>query len=245
MFCPLKAHHPSHQWFIWMVPTPAVSPILMHFRPAVWFKSGMSTSLCTGTIKNVTARYLHRKTPVFACFLDASKAFDLVNHDLLFNLLLDRGLPTCVVRHLRNWYTDEKLSVRWNSRRSYSFNVTNGVRQGGVLPPVLFTIYVDKLLLELRQQDVGCYWNSYFAGAYAYVDDLEILAPSASALGQMLRCCESFASLHGLKFNHAKTQLIKYSAHATCSATPPSITFCGLPPLQHCLAPWQYSFLWP
>ena len=36
---------------------------------------------------------IHRKTTVFACFLDAGKAFDLVNHDLLFNLLLDRGLP--------------------------------------------------------------------------------------------------------------------------------------------------------
>ena len=38
------------------------------------FKSGMSTSLCTGTIKNIVARYMHRNTPVFACFLDASKA---------------------------------------------------------------------------------------------------------------------------------------------------------------------------
>ena len=66
------------------------------------FKSGMSTSLCIGTMKNVVARYIHRKTPVLACFLDASKAFDLVNHDLLFQLLLDRGMPVCVIRLLRN-----------------------------------------------------------------------------------------------------------------------------------------------
>ena len=183
-------------------------------------------SLCTGTIKNVTARYIHRNTPVFACFLDVSKAFDLVNHNLLFQLLLDRGLPVCVVRLLRNWYTDQKLSVRWNSQRSCSFSVSNGVRQGGVLSPVLFTIYIDKLLLELRQLGVGCYWNSHFAGAYAYADDLAILAPSVSALRQMLRCCESFACLHGLKFNPAKTQLIKFSACVTGSSTPPSIKFC-------------------
>ena len=40
---------------------------------------------------------------------------------------------------------------------SYSFSISNSVKQGGVLSPVLFTIYIDKLLLELRQQGVGCY----------------------------------------------------------------------------------------
>ena len=98
-----------------------------------------------------------------------------------------------------------------------------------MLSPVLFTIYIDKLLLEQRQQVAGCYWNSYFAGAYAYADDLAILAPSASALKGMLRCCEPFASLHGLKFNPAKSQLIKFSAHAAGSSTLPSINFCGIP----------------
>ena len=44
------------------------------------FKPKMSTSLCTGTVKNVISRYMHGSSPVFACFLDASKAFDLVNH---------------------------------------------------------------------------------------------------------------------------------------------------------------------
>ena len=53
------------------------------------------------------------------------------------------------------------------------------------------------------------------------------LAPSVSALRQMLRCCECFASIYGLKFNPAKTQLIKFSAYVAGSSTPPSIKFCG------------------
>ena len=129
-----------------------------------------------------------------------------------------------VVRLLRNWYTDQKLSARWNSQKSYSFRVSNGVRQGGVLSPVLFTSYIDKLLLELRQQGVGCYWNSHFAGAYAYADNLAILAPSVSVFRQMLKCCECFASTHGLKFNPAKTQLVKFSVYAASSPTPPVLS---------------------
>ena len=54
--------------------------------------------------------------------------------------------------------------------------MSNGVRQVGVLSPVLLTIFIHKLLLELRQLGVGCYWNSYFAGAHAYADDLAVLA---------------------------------------------------------------------
>ena len=57
------------------------------------FKLSMSTSLCTGILKNVVARYMHERSSVFACFIDASKAFDLVNHSILFSKLVSKGFP--------------------------------------------------------------------------------------------------------------------------------------------------------
>lgn len=78
--------------------------------------------------------------------------------------------------------------------------------------------YIDKLLLELRQQGVGC---SHFAGAYAYADDLAILAPSVSALRQMFRCCECFASMHGLKFNPVKHNLSSFPLMLLVHPRPP------------------------
>ena len=53
------------------------------------------------------------------------------------------------------------------------------VRQGGVLSPFLFAVYLDGLLEELSESDVGCYWGHLFAGAFCYADDV---APCASAL---------------------------------------------------------------
>ena len=47
--------------------------------------------------------------------------------------------------------------MRWNGQTSESFGVSNGVRQGGVLSPVLFAIYVDNLMLELEHCGVGFY----------------------------------------------------------------------------------------
>ena len=57
------------------------------------FKSGFSTSLCTGMVKSVIFKYIHNGSAVFGCFLDASKAFDMVDHGIHFQKLIDRGLP--------------------------------------------------------------------------------------------------------------------------------------------------------
>ena len=88
------------------------------------------------------------------------------------------------------------------------FPVTNGVHQGGVLSPILFTIYFDSLLECLQASGRGCYWDNHFAGALCYADDLTILAPSPDALRKMIADCEAFSQSHGLRFNASKTQLI-------------------------------------
>ena len=129
------------------------------------FKPGYSTTLCTGIVKNMFSRYIHNETSVLGCFLDASKAFDMVDHGLLFQKLLDRGLPLPVVRFLLSWYSLQEMKVRWNSSTSQPFAVSNGVRQGSVLSPVLFALYIDGLLTELCASGVGCHWGSLFAGA--------------------------------------------------------------------------------
>ena len=126
--------------------------ILLHFSEffvtsdlQFGYKKCVSTSLCTGFIKNVVNCYVQRKNQVYGCFLDASKAFDLVDHNDLFQRLLERNLPSPVVRFLVHWYQNQKMCVRWNATHSGTFSVRNGVRQGSVLSPILFTVYLDEL----------------------------------------------------------------------------------------------------
>ena len=190
------------------------------------FKERMSTTLCTGTVKNVISRYMHEGSSVFACFLDASKAFDLVNHEILFNRLLERNFPVHLTRFFLTWYKDQRMCVRWKNAFSDSFPISNGVRQGGVLSPILFTIYIDDLLDNLRNCGVGCFWDSVFAGAMGYADDVVLLSPSPAALRIMLHCCEDFAFERGLQFNPSKTQLIRFSWSSSSSCTA-RFNFCG------------------
>ena len=152
---------------------------------------------------------------------DMSKAFDRVDHHLFFEKLHQRNLPPVLVRALLTWYSQQKVSVRWNKSSSDKFSISNGVRQGGVLSPILFTIYLDDLLLELERAGVGCYWRHHFVGAVCYADDIGLLAPSLSALWIMLETCTHYASLHSLIFNASKTQLIKFSRPSAFSVDSP------------------------
>ena len=75
-------------------------------------------------------------------FLDATKAFDRVRYCKLFRLLVDKGLPACIIRVLICLYTNHMVCVAWNGMRSQYFLATNGVKQGGVLRPMLYLLYI-------------------------------------------------------------------------------------------------------
>ena len=107
------------------------------------FKKHHSTDLCLFTLKSTISFYTSQNSPVSCCFLDASKAFDRVNHWTLFNKLCERNVPLILIRLLLFWYTTQQICIKWGNSLSECFNVSNGVRQGSILSPKLFSIYVE------------------------------------------------------------------------------------------------------
>ncbi len=107
--------------------------------------------------------------------LDASKAFDNVNYCKLFCIWLDKEVCPLHCRLLLNMYLNQQRRVRWDSTHSQYFNVSNGVKQGGVISPILFCIYMDGLLNELANSGVGCYIGGVFMAASGYADDFKLL----------------------------------------------------------------------
>ena len=109
------------------------------------YKKQHSTDMCIFTLKSVIKYYTRQNTPVFSCFLDASKAFDRVNHWKLFRKLITRKVPLMIVRMLIFWYSKQKMCIKWGQATSDYFTISNGVRQGGILSPRLFAVYVVDL----------------------------------------------------------------------------------------------------
>ena len=101
-----------------------------------------------------------------------------------------------------------------------------GCLSGWILPPILFTLYIDDLLKELSLSNVGCYWDNVFVGALAYADDLTLLAPSPSVLRKFLAICEKSGSELRLKSNPDKTQSIRFSGERL-GGHGISYQFCG------------------
>ena len=145
---------------------------------------------------------------MFCTFLDATKAFDRVNFCKLFRLLVQRGLPACIVRTLINMYTGNIIRVSWAGITSDYFSAFNGVKQGGVISPVLFCIYIDDLLHSLSLSGFGCFIGSAFTGALAYADDIVLICPSPYAMRRLLSLCDSFAAKFDIKFNANKSKFL-------------------------------------
>ena len=175
------------------------------------FKRGVFTSMCTQFLKNIVHHYNRGGSSVYCCLLDVSKAFDLVDHEILFSKLIARDLHPAILHCLILWYKDQRFTVCWNGIDSAPFASSNGIQQGSVLSPLLFAIYIDDLLVRLADSGVGCYMDEFFYGAVFYADDLTLLAPCPAALRAMLQCCEKYRCEHGIKFNPDKTQCICFN----------------------------------
>ena len=165
------------------------------------FKAGVSTTQCSWLVNEVTNYFMRRGTAVTACLLDCSKAFDKCKFDKLFRKLISKGLPPIVVRVLIYIYEEQTGWVKLAGKRSSSFKLTNGTRQGSVLSPVLFSVYLDDLLKELRNLQLGCHIGGCWFGGCGYADDLILLAPNREVLQKMVKICQKYGEDHNLVFS--------------------------------------------
>ena len=184
------------------------------------FKKKSSPIMCSMTAQEVISHYNSNNNKVFTVLLDASKAFDRVNYIKLFEKLLKRDMCPLVMRILLQTYLEQKLCVKWNDTTSETFGVTNGVRQGGILSPLLFGIYIDELLGELQKSGFGCRIGHLYVGALGFADDLILICPTEPGIRNMLKICESYAAKHDLIFNGAKSKLLIFNPQKTYESDP-------------------------
>lgn len=179
------------------------------------YKPNHSTTLCTLTLKEVVAYFKRNGSSVFCALVDASKAFDKVRIDKIAQLLAKRDLPAPVTRMIMDNLTRQQIQVYWAGHQSSAFNCTNGLRQGGVASPILFSVYFDELLNRLQNSGAGCYVGHVFTGAVAYADDVTLMAPTLQGLNILLKVCEQFADEYCVTFNSKKTVCIAFGQSET------------------------------
>ena len=107
---------------------------------------------------------------VYLLILDASKAFDNVVFDRLFNELIKKNVCPKIIKLLLYMYTNQNCDVQWDGAHSNIFRIFNGVKQGSVISPLLFTLYIDSLFLV--------YFFSFYEKKYLLSYTTSVVRPS-------------------------------------------------------------------
>ena len=170
------------------------------------FKKKSSTSHAIYCLKETVSYYNSHGSNVYCSFLDASKAFDRLVHAGLFLKLLRRGLPLVLLNIMIMWYSNLQCRVRWGETHSDWFHIEAGVRQGGILSPVFYCIYVDDLVEILSAIGIGCHLRDTFLSLLLYADDMALLAPSFKGLQTLLSATEQYCKAWDIMLNPKKTK---------------------------------------
>ena len=187
--------------------------------------------MCTWAALETIDYFLKNGSEVFTCATDMSKAFDLTLHSLMFKKMMYAGVSPIMVRLLIHIYINQVANVRWNGDTSTSFSVKNGCGQGKVLAAIAYCMYCEEFH-HSSPTKIGMLDQGYYRGIFGYSDDNWVMAPSLSALQDILKTCEEYAESHNLKFStdlDPKKCKTKCLAFLTKPRELPKMYLCGNP----------------
>ena len=186
------------------------------------FKAKHSTDMCIYAVKSVVKYYNHFHSQVYTCFLD--KAFDRINHWTLFSRLIARGVPCRpLVRIIMFWYRTQTICVKLGKLCSSHISVSNGVRQGGILSPKVFSVHVNDLSVALSATKMGCVMNDKSVNLVFYADDLCIISASPAGFQKLIDKCYNYSVQNSLTFNPTKSVCVVFKPEKFKLYCPPMV----------------------
>ena len=173
------------------------------------FKASSSCSKAIYTIRKTIDFFIERQATVNLCALDLTKAFDKMNRHALFIKLLNRNCPVALINILDCWFSKTSACIRWGDVISGSVPLHCGTRQGGILSPALFAVFVNDVLLKLQRSSLGCHTRNLCLNSFMYADYLLLLSISIFDLQCMIDICKKELDWLDMKINIKKSSCIR------------------------------------
>ena len=117
-----------------------------------------------------------------------------------------------------------RIIIKWNDLLSDKCNISNDVKQEGCLSPSLFSIYLNNLIINLRNSNIGCKYGSEYMGVSGYADDLSLLFPSFIGIKKMMNICEKYARTYDILFNATSSQLLYFGKDSNVDNVQPVLS---------------------
>ena len=125
---------------------------------------------------------------IYFCFIDYAKASDCVDHNRLWKIPQEMGIPDHLTCLLRNLYADQEATVRTGHGKIDWFQIGKGVRQGCILSPCLFNLHADYIIqnTKLDEAQDGIKIAKRNINNLRYADDTTLMAESKEELKNLL-----------------------------------------------------------
>ena len=147
---------------------------------------------------------------IYFCFIDYAKAFDCVDHNKLWKILKEMGIPDHLTCLLRNLYAGQEATVRTGHGPADWFQIGKGVRQGCILSPCLFNLHAEYIMRNtgLEEAQAGIKIARRNINNLRYADDITLMAESEEELKSLLMKVKKESKKVGLKLNTQKTKIM-------------------------------------
>uniref|UniRef100_A0A8B9XIG3 RNA-directed DNA polymerase n=1 Tax=Bos mutus grunniens TaxID=30521 RepID=A0A8B9XIG3_BOSMU len=147
---------------------------------------------------------------IYFCFIDYAKAFDYVDHNKLWKILQEMGIPDHLTCLLRNLYAGQEATVRTGHGTADWFQIGKGVRQGCILSPCLFNLYAEYIMPNagLEEAQAGIKIARRNTNNLRYADDTTLMAEREEELKSLLMKVKEESEKVGLKLNIQKMKIM-------------------------------------
>ena len=173
------------------------------------FRKGGGTRDQKANIHWIIEKAREFQKTIYFCFIDYAKAFDCVDHNKLWKILKEMGIPDCLTCLLRNLYAGQEATVRTRHGTTDWFQIRKGVRQGCILSPCLFNFYAEYIMRNARvdETQVGIKIAGRNINNLRYADDTTLTAESEELKSLLMKVKEESEKV-GLKLNIQKTKIM-------------------------------------
>ena len=174
------------------------------------FRKGRRTRDQIASIHWIIEKAREFQKNIYFCFIDYTKAFDCVDHDKLWKILREMGIPNHLTCLLRNLYAGQEATVRTGHGTTDWFQIGKGVHRGFILSPWLFNLSAEYIMRNagLDAAEAGIKIARKNINNLRYADDSTIMAESEEELRSLLMKVKEESEKVSLKLNIEKTKIV-------------------------------------
>ena len=168
-------------------------------------------SNCQHSLDHQKAREFQKN--IYFCFIDYAKDFDCVDHNKLWKILKEMGIPDHLTCLLRNLYADQEATARTGPGTTDWFQIGKGVHQACILSPCLFNLYAEYIMRHagMVETQAGIKIAGRNINNLRFADDTTLMTESEEELRTLLMKGKEESEKVGLKLNIQKTKIMASS----------------------------------